>query len=434
MRNTARSEQLPDSWYRASANIAPATPALDGDEHCDVVVIGGGLSGLSSALHLAERGYSVRLLEARELGFGASGRSGGQLIFGYAAEEALLKKQLGLADARRAFALTTEALSVVKSRVAQHHIDCDLTEGMAHAAIKPRHVSALQAWQSELAEDFGYTHPHWIEGDAMQDYVQSQRYRGLLVDPNSAHLHPLNYTLGLAQAAIEAGAHVHTDSPVLGITAQNDRVTVRTPTGTVRARFAVLCTNAYLDNIEGVDVQPLRSRIMPVATYIAATEPLGARAAALLPQRSSVCDIQFVLDYFRLSHDNRLLFGGGVSYSGLDPSNLGEHMRRRMTTVFPQLESARIDKVWGGYVGITLNRAPHFGRLAPNILFMQGFSGHGMAMTTMAGQLAAEAIAGQAERFDLLCRLPHRPFPGGQALRTPALVLAMAWMRLRDWL
>ena len=419
------------SYYAASAHASPPREALRGDLTADVCVIGGGIAGCSTALNLAERGYSVVLLEGQRVGWGASGRSGGQAIFGFAAGQDKLVAQVGRETARRMFDVSVEALDVLKARVARHDIDCDLNWGQVHVAIKPRHVNELQAWREELERDYGYSSPRWLDQREVRGILATERYLGGLLDPRSGHLHPLNYTLGLARAAEAAGARIFEGSQVTRLD-HGDTVTVSTDAGSVRARYVALCCNAYVDDAISAK---LRARIMPVGTYIVATEPLGeARMTSLIRDNVAVTDINWVLDYFRRSADHRLLFGGRVSYSGLDPLNTERATRARMLKVFPQLADVKIDYAWGGYVDITMSRAPDFGRLEPNVYYLQGFSGHGIALTGMAGQLVAEAIAGQAERFDMFTKLEHRDFPGGPALRTPALVLAMLWFRMKDLL
>ena len=418
------------SYYAASANPAPLRGPLEGDVTADVCVVGGGIAGCSTALHLAERGYRVVLLEGRRIAWGASGRSGGQAIFGFAAGQDRLVAQVGRDAARRMFDVSVEALDLLKDRVARHAIDCDLHWGQLHVAIKPRQVTELQGWRDELAADYGYDTLRWLGREELRGLLATERYLGGLYDTRSGHLHPLNYTLGLAAAAEAAGVRIFEGSQVTRLE-HGDPVVVHTAAGRVRAAQVALCCNAYVDELS----PKLRARIMPVGTYIVATEPLGrARIEALMRENVGVTDVNFVLDYFRRSADHRLLFGGRVSYSGLDPLNTERATRARMVNVFPQLADARIEYAWGGYVDITMSRAPDFGRLAPNVYYLQGFSGHGIALTGMAGRLVAEAVAGQAERFDLFTRLEHRNFPGGRALRTPALVLAMLWFRLKDLL
>jgi gamma-glutamylputrescine oxidase len=403
---------------------------LRGEVTADVCVVGGGIAGCSTALHLAERGYDVVLLEGKRIAWGASGRSGGQAIFGFAAGQDKLVAQVGRETARRMFDVSVEALDLLRDRVARHSIACDLNFGQMHVAIKPRQETELRAWRDELASDYGYTSLTWLDRDELHSRLATERYIGGLYDTRSGHLHPLNYTLGLAAAAESAGARIFEGSQVVRLE-HGTTVVVHTAEGRVRARHVALCCNAYVDDL----APTLRARIMPVGTYIVATEPLGqARIEALIRDNVAVTDVNWVLDYYRRSADHRLLFGGRVSYSGLDPRNTARATRARMVNVFPQLADAKIEYAWGGYVDITMSRAPDFGRLTPNVYYLQGFSGHGIALTGMAGRLVAEAIAGQAERFDLFTRLRHRDFPGGRALRTPALVLAMLWFRLKDLL
>ncbi len=418
------------SYYLATAHPAPAHPPLRESVEADVCVVGGGIAGCSTALHLAERGYRVVLLEGEHIGWGASGRSGGQALAGYASGQGKLVAALGRDDARKLWDLSVAALDLLRERVARHAIDCDLHWGALHVAIKARQRADLLAEQREAETEYGYTRLRFLERAEVESLLDTRRYCAGLFDGGSGHLHPLNYTLGLARAAADAGARLFERSRVTSIT-PGERVVVRTSEGEVRARFVALCCNAYIGGLS----PRLRARIMPVGTYIVATEPLGeARITQLIRENVAVSDVNFVLDYFRRSADHRLLFGGRVSYSGVDAFDTARATRKRMIKVFPQLADVNIDYAWGGFVDITMNRAPDFGRLAPNLYYLQGFSGHGIALTGIAGQLVAEAIAGHAERFDLFAKLEHRDFPGGRLLRTPSLVLAMLWYRLRDWL
>ncbi|WP_395770383.1 NAD(P)/FAD-dependent oxidoreductase [Arenimonas sp.] len=415
------------SWYAASAPDFPAQAALEGTLQADVCILGAGIVGLSTAIELAEAGLSVVVLEAQCVGWGASGRSGGQAIFGFGCDQSKITQAVGLADSKRLFDWSLEGLELIKQRCTQYGIDCDWRDIHAHVPIKPRHITELKSWQHDLAENFDYP-LQWWDREQLQAVMPNQRYLGALVDPNSGHLHPLKYTQGLAHAALGLGVRIFEQSKVTQLL-RGDRPVFKTAHGQVQCDFAVLAGNAYVHGI----APELDDKIMPVGTYIGATEPLGeARAKALISNDMAVADVNWALDYFRMSADHRLLFGGRASYSTLPPPNLSGTLRRRMTRVFPILEGVRMDYVWGGYVDISLNRAPHWGRLGSNVFFAQGFSGHGIAATGLAGRIMAEAIRGQAARLDVFSRIPHRNFPGGRALRTPLLVAAMAWFKLRD--
>jgi gamma-glutamylputrescine oxidase len=416
-----------DSWYSRSATPAPEHPRLEGRQTADVVILGAGLTGLSAALELAQAGLDVVVLEARRVGWGASGRNGGQVIFGYGCEQPKIAALVGQETSRRLFDWSLEGVQLVRERIAGHAIDADWRDGHAHVAIKPRHVDELKAWQRDLAGNYGYD-VQWWDRDQLQAQLPSPRYIGALYDPRSGHLHPLNYTLGLARAAVAAGVRIFEHSPVLSLE-RGARPRLRTASGEVQGDFCVLAGNALVHGI----APELDDKIMPVGTYVGATAPLGEeRARGLIRNDMAVADINWALDYFRLSRDHRLLFGGRASYSTLPPPDLPGTMARRMARVFPQLRGVGFDSVWGGLIDISLNRAPHWGRLGDNVYFAQGFSGHGVAATGLAGRILAEAIRGQAGRLDLFAGIPHRDFPGGRALRTPMLVAAMAWFKLRD--
>jgi len=403
-----------------------------GEFRADVAVVGGGIAGCSAALHLAQRGYKVVLVEARFVGYGASGRSGGQLIFGLAPSQKALTAQVGREDARRLFDLSIEALDSTRALIDTYAIACDYAANHVHVATKPRHVRELTEWADELHGECGYESARLLNRDELQGHVRSELYLGGLLDSRSGHLHPLKYTQGLARAAELEGVGIFEKTQVL----RYDRgstggVTVHSARGVVHCEHLILCGNAYIDGL----APPLARRVLGVGTYIVATEPLDpARARALLPSNAAVADINWILDYFRLTADHRLLFGGRVSYSAMQPPHLAESMRKRVVRVFPALADVRVDYTWGGYLDITMSRAPDFGRLAPNVYYLQGFSGHGMALAGLAGKLVAEAVSGTAERFDVFARIPHRDFPGGPLLRRPSLVLAMLYYRLRDLL
>jgi gamma-glutamylputrescine oxidase len=426
-----------NSYYEHSVQRPTSRGALVGDFDCDVCIVGGGLAGLSAAIELRKRGLSVALLEAKQIGWGASGRNGGQVIAGLACDISEIERQLGRSVAKEVWEMSLEAIDVIHERRRDYKIACDWQAGYLSGAVKPRKARELAESVALLSRDYGYQQTY-IDGTEVRDWIDSPRFVAVAHDPRSGHLHPLKYTLGVAAAAEKEGATIFEDTVVSSITRAQTAAGVKanylvhTRCAAVRCNYVLLAGNVYLD-----DVAPsIRSRIMPVGTYIVASEPMSRnRVNALIPSRSAMCDTNFVLDYFRPSADDRMIFGGRVSYSTMTPRNLEASMHRRMTEVFPQLRDLRVTHSWGGFVDITMNRAPDFGRvreLGDDVYYLQGFSGHGLALTGLAGRVAAEAIAGTAARFDLFARLKHREFPGGRWLRTPALVAAMAWYRLRD--
>jgi len=403
-------------------------PQLTGTVECDVCVVGGGIAGCSAALHLAERGYKVVLLEQHRVGWGASGRSGAQVISGIATGQEKLERLIGREDARRVWDISLEGVALIRELIARHHIDCDWVDGHMQVAIKPRHDVELRTELGMLQERYGYRSMRYMPREEVRATLATTHYISALYDSNGGHLHPLNYTLGLAAAAGHAGVRIFEHTRALDFK-QGEAARVRTTEGEVRCQQLVLCGNAYL----GSTAPSLQSKIMSVGTYVVATEPLGEeRARRLIANDAAVSDLNWILDYFRRSADHRLLFGGRVNYSGLASFDADAATRQRMLGVFPQLKDVRLDYAWSGDLDITMNRAPHFGRLGSNIYFLQGFSGHGIALTGIAGKLVAEAVAGAAERFDVFSKIPHQDFPGGAALRRPALVLAMLYYRLKD--
>lgn len=417
----------PPSWYAASATHLPEQPTLQGRIDADVCILGAGYTGLSAALELAEAGYKVVVLEAERIGWGASGRNGGQAIAGFSCGEAKLEALVGFDDAKKMFDLSREGLQWLRGRIEKHDIACDWRDGHATVPIKPRQQREVMAAVEDFNTRYGYP-VEWWDRERLREALASDRYLGALYDPESGHLHPLEYALGLARAAMAAGVRIFEHSKATQLVRGN-RPVFKTAQGEVHCDFALLAGNALVHGI----APELDAKIMPVGTYIGATVPLGEeRANALIRNDMAVADTNWALDYFRRSRDHRLLFGGRASYSTLPPPNLRGTMTRRMRRVFPQLADVAIEYVWGGYIDISLNRAPHFGRLTPNVYFAQGFSGHGVIATGLAGKLVSEAIRGQSERLDLFARIQHRPFPGGRALRTPMLVAAMAWYKLRD--
>ncbi|MES2354287.1 MAG: FAD-binding oxidoreductase [Pseudomonadota bacterium] len=416
-----------NSYYVASASRSVSYPMLEGVEHADVCVVGGGFAGLSTALELAARGYSVIVLEAKQVGWGASGRNGGQASVGYADEDVILK-QLGADDAKRAWDISVEGMQLLRDRIHQYGIDCSFVPGLLTLAIKKRKVPQLQAGFEHAQHAFDYRHLTWISPEEIGSWIDSKRFCAGVYDAYSGHLHPLKYCLGLAEAAARQGVRIYENSSVVAIE-KGTEPRVKTKGGEVRCKFVVLAGNVYLDSL----MPKLQPRIMPIGSYIVATNPLAPeRADRLIRNRAAAFDTNFVLSYFRVTSDHRLLFGGRTNYSATTPINFAESMRKRMLEVFPNLSDTTIEYAWGGFVDLTMNRAPDFGRVGKNIYYLQGFCGHGVSLAGMAGKLVAEAIAGQAERFDLFTRLRHKPFPGGQLMRAPALALGMLFYRMRD--
>ncbi len=421
------------SYYAATAAAPPERPALAGDQRADVCVVGAGFTGLSAALNLAERGYRVAVLEANRVGWGASGRNGGQIGSGFSADMAWLEGWAGRAEARGLFALAEEAKAIIRERVERHGISCDLKWGTFQAASKTRHMPGLAAKQAHWREAFGYQGLRLAETpDEAHRYVNSPSYIGGLYDPGAGHLHPLKYCQGLARAAEEAGVTIFEGSPVIGLETGAGgarQAAAKTGGGRVDADFLLLCGNAYLGDL----MPEIRRVIAPIGSYIVATRPLGEdKAADAIPADCAVFDCNHILSYYRLSADRRMLFGGRFETSPLREPDPRRVLCTRMAKLFPQIADADLEFVWGGHVAMTWSRMPHVGRLGGRVYFAHGYSGEGVAMTGLVGRVLAEAVAGQAERFDLFARLPHRGFPGGRLLQQPAIVLAVLWYRLCD--
>lgn len=421
-----RPGSYPPSWYAATATPFDPLPGLKGEVEADVCVIGAGYTGLSAALHLAERGYSVVVLEAHRVGFGASGRNGGQVGSGQRLDQDELERRMGRDAARALWALAEEAKDMVRGLIARHAMPVTFQPGVAHACWRPAQVAQDHAYADKLRRDYGYDRIEPLDRGGIRALIGSDAFAGGSIDHGAGHVHPLNLALGLGRAALAAGARIFERSEVLALE-RGVRPLVRCQNGQVRARHVVLACNGYLG---GLDRQ-VAARVMPINNFIIATEPLGARAAEILSRPVAVADSRFVVNYWRLSEDGRMLFGGGESYGYRFP-DIPATVRRPMERIYPQLAGVRIDYAWGGTLAITATRAPCFLRLGPDILSASGYSGHGVALSVLAGRLMAEALAGQAERFDLMARLPTPPFPGGTALRAPILALAMTWFALRD--
>ncbi|MDT8856623.1 FAD-binding oxidoreductase [Paracoccaceae bacterium Fryx2] len=421
-----RAGEYPASWYAATAAPLARFAPLQGDTRADVCVVGGGYTGLSAALHLAEAGLSVVLLEAHRVGFGASGRNGGQVGSGQRLDQDELEAMVGMEQARRLWDMAEEAKALLRGLITRHAMPCTFHPGVAHACWHDREVTHARSHADRLARDYGYDRLEPLDRAGIRALIGSEVYKGGEIDHGAGHVHPLNYAIGLAQAAAAAGATIHEGSLVTGIQ-HGAKAVVQTDQSRVVADHVILACNGYLGALE----PKVAAKVMPINNFIIATEPLGHRAAEILSQPVAVADTRFVVNYWRLSEDNRLLFGGGESYGYRFPDII-RTVARPMLQVYPQLKGTRITHAWGGTLAITMNRLPCFTRPAPNVLSASGYSGHGVALATLAGKVMAEAVAGQASRFDLMASLPQPRFPGGAALRWPLLVLAMTWYSLRD--
>lgn len=416
------------TYYEASGAPAPPRAGLQGEVSADVCVVGAGYAGLTAALHLAERGLSVVVLEAGAVGSGASGRNGGQIHTGQRVEQEALEAKLGPDEARRLWDLAEEGKALLRGLIAKHKIDCDLRDGMVIAAWKPGDAEPLRASVEHMASTYGYQ-TRWVEAADMPGVVQSTRYHGGVIDPGGGHLHALNYARGLARAAESLGAVIYEATKAVSVASTSSGVAVTTSAGRVNAAHAVLACDTWLEDLD----KSAGARALPINSFVLTTAPLGEeRATALIPSGAAVADTKFVVDYYRVTADHRLLFGGGENYTPRYPADLKGFIRKPMLRVFPQLDDVEIEFAWGGAVGITLSRMPHFGWSSPNVAFAHGFSGQGVMMATMAGKLLAEAVTGTLERFDTMARLKHLPFPGGRVLRTPMMALGMAWYALKD--
>jgi gamma-glutamylputrescine oxidase len=395
------SDNYPNSYYHASQNRSVDLTPLDGSRRADVCIIGAGYTGLSAALHLAQRGYDVALLEARKPGWGASGRNGGQLCSGQRKDQDELTTMVGADSARYFWELAEAAKSLARQLIAEHDIDCDLKPGIAHPNHKPAYARDTEAYVDFLRRQYDYQQIEYLERDAMAELVGSDSYFGGSLDMGAGHLHPLNYALGLTDAALAAGASIYQSTVVEGFE-EGSPNRIMTKQGIVEADSIVLACNGYLGKLE----PRLSGKIMPINNFIIATEPLSeAQLTEINPRDVAIADSRFVVNYYRLSADKRMLFGGGENYRQNFPDDIAGFVRKPMLQVYPQLENSRIDYAWGGTLAVTLNRMP---------------------------KLIAEAIAGEAERFDLFGKIPTRDFPGGDLLRWPGMVLGMSYYALRD--
>lgn len=415
----------PPSWYAATTDLPSPRPPLQGRVQADVCIVGAGYTGLSAALHLAQSGQRVVVLEAQRVGFGASGRNGGQLGTGQRVEQPSLERMVGMDDARRLWALGLEATELVRQLIHTHDIDCLYRPGVAWTAEADDDVNDLHAYADHMQRHYDHR-IEVLDRDAFHAICPSPAYRGGVIDPLSGHLHPLRFATGLANAAEAAGATLHEGSAVTDIT-PGTQARLTTALGSVTADHVILACNGYLGTLNA----PVAARVMPINNFIGATAPLDD-PDRVLSRDIAVSDSRFVVNYFRLSHDNRLLFGGGESYGYRFPRDLAAKVRKPMAQIFPHLRDIPIDYAWGGTLAITMKRLPYVARLAPNMLSASGYSGHGVGTATHAGMLMAKAVMGQSAGFDTMAAIPTTPFPGGARLRSPLLVLAMTWYAMRD--
>lgn len=415
------------SYYDATANTRAPHPSLQSHERADICIIGAGYTGLSSALHLAQRGYKVIVLEAESVAFGASGRNGGHVGIGQRADQADLEDKLGHDAASVLWDMGLEAVDTVKALISDHDIKCDLKHGDMHLAHKTRLCDGLKEEVEFLADRYNFTDMEYIPQERLSEFVGSDGFYAGIWDKASCHLHPLNYALGLADAAVKAGVTIYEHSRVLSY--GGAPLVIKTGEGQVTATEIILACNGYIEKLE----PKINGYIMPINNFVLATEPLSDELAnAIIPKDTSMADSRFVINYWKLSADNRLVFGGGENYRRGFPKDIKNFVRKYMLQIYPQLGSTKIDYGWGGTLAITMNRLPHFGRVEDNIWHMQGYSGHGVPTATFAGKLVAEAISGKLERFDVMAQLPTHKFPGGTLLRWPGMVSAMLYYSLRD--
>jgi glycine/D-amino acid oxidase-like deaminating enzyme len=423
-----QNHQYPPSYYAATTvDRQVSRQELTDSIATDVCIVGAGFTGLYTALRLAEAGKRVVILESARIGWGASGRNGGQAILGFSCDMPPLEAQLGYDEAREIWNLMRDSATEIRQHIAQYNIDCDWRDGHLWTSILPRRESILREWQREAAEKWSHDTLRFIPKNELTDWVETDRYCAGLYDPTAGHLHPLKYLLGLAAAAERAGVQIYEQSAAVRYQQYENRVTVETEKGKVTADALILAANVYLGDLD----KKLSRRIIPVGSFMVATEPLGERAQSLIPSGVCVTDNQFILDYFRMSADGRLLFGGGCTYLGGTPRDIPKAMRPSLERVFPQLKGIDIEYGWGGMIDCTVRRTPDFGRRG-NVLWAQGFSGHGVLPTCVAGRVLAEAVLGEDIHLNRFMKLSNPPFPGGKLFAAPIEAAGKLWYRLRD--
>ena len=420
----------PKSQFAASTTLPPPLPPLGGDIRTEICIVGAGYAGLSAALHLAETGRQVTLIDAQRIGWGASGRNGGQIGTGQRMDQTALEKTLGAEHARHLWDIAEGAKQLVRDLIGRHEIACEYASGIIEAAHKKHYAPEIRAYVEHLNTAYDHAEIRYLDSKELADAIGTDVYFGGSLDTSAGHVNPLKFALGLGRAAQAAGVTIFEQTRATRIE-RGAPVRIVTDHGTISADHLLVVANGYL----GLLLPEVASRVMPINSYIAATEPMGAaRARALIPDNVAVYDTRFVLNYYRLSEDHRMVFGGREAYGYKDPNDTRTAIRKRMLEIYPQLNDLKIEYDWGGTLGITMNRMPRFARIGPNILNASGFSGHGVAMATMAGAILAETLGGDVRRFDTMASLPSMRFPGGTLFRRPLLVLAMLYYAFRDHL
>ncbi len=416
------------SYYASTANSKSEFNTLKGEEHCDVCIIGAGYTGLSAALHLAQKGYSVSIVEAKKVAWGASGRNGGQVSPDHNMDHRELVKKVGIDGANALWDMSIESVNLVKDLITEHNIDCDLKPGVLHVAAKRSHNHHMEESVEYKKRVLNYDAISYVSQDEVQAMLGTNKYYAGELLSDAAHLHPLNYALGLAAACEKAGVTIYENSPVTGYNG-GANAQVKTDLGTVKAKYVLLACNGYLDKLE----PKVAKKIMPINCFVLATEPLSDELCRRINRDDvAVADSKSVINYFRLSADNRLLWGGGENYTSTFPKDIGGFVKKYLLEFYPELKNVKIDHGWGGTLAITMNRMPYFNRLEENVFVAQGYSGHGVALATLGGKLMADAISGSAEKFDIFSRVPTPTFPGGTLLRRPGMVAGMLYYALRD--
>ncbi|MBV8468641.1 MAG: FAD-binding oxidoreductase [Burkholderiaceae bacterium] len=425
-----------DCYYEHTVERLPARPRLTDRVDAEVAVIGGGFAGMSAAIELAKRGRKVVLLEAERVAGAASGRNGGQVLPGFGCDIDLLTAELGPEDARRAWDWSVEGMAIVRERALQQGADCEFTPGWLYLAARASHVDDLRAWHQSLGQDWGYgQHVGWVEGPATQTWSASPHYHAAIIDRYAGHLNPLKLALVMQRECEALGVRIHEHSPVCRVD-MGAQAVLHTPEGRVQADQVVVAANVFIDglNFSGAAQRPnLTRRVMPVGNTMIATAPMAPELSArLLRNRFAACDSNFLLDYYRITPDHRMIFGGGSTYLKHDGADRIDALRRKLVHLYPELGNLPVEYAWGGLIDVTMSRAPDFGRLDDRVFYLQGFSGHGVNTTAIAGRVVAEAVAGQPERFDVFSRIRHRDFPPGRFLRRVALWSGTVYYRVRD--